>query len=540
MIRFILALFTSFKTVSKQPTIMRYIFIGCISFLITTFVQARDFLPASHYKQATVQKVYFDIAKAVLGSNLSSLPSIQIITKKKKVAAYIEEDRLITIDEAAYDICTSFNKDSLNALAVIIGHEFAHYYNKHKHYNCFKFPKKEDLRDKIEQEREADFYGLFSTYLAKYNTFNISSMLLEKIYAGYKLKEDLDGYPSLNIRQTINSSVEEKVQELICLYETANYLMAIGEYIPASHCYQNILNEYENVEILNNQAVSIILEEIKRVNYHKSSLIYPLELDLNSRLYKHIPYGTGETPTILSEKLFEAINILEIALKYNPEHPTTHLNLACAYSLQGLTANAKTQLQKVRRFTTSMAWKERSRILEAIIIAQSDKVEGIKAFKLLAEQASNTYTKEVASFNAKYLEGYRPNAQEITTIHVTDQIENTPIKVTRFNGEINISNQKRELYNLKWETKGKSSFSCLESLTNNDVIFLHKTTDLNNRTKKKIKIGSTAKEVQNSYLPEKPNTIAHKDGYFLVFPSNGLIFRIDKHDKVEEWAIYSR
>ena len=520
---------------------MRPIFIIISIFCFTAFfAQASTFLPANHYKQENVRKVYFDIATAVLGDKLGSLPNIKVVTEKRSVASYLEEDQLITIDETAYDICTSFGKDSLNALAVIIGHEFAHYYRNHKrtrHYSCVHFHKEEDLKDKIKLEKDADFYGLFSTYLAKYNTLNISSILLEKIYAEYKLKdEDLESYPSLNIRQTINSHVEEKVQELIRLYETANYLVVIGEYIPASYCYQTILNEYESVEILNNQATSIILEEIKKINNNNSSLIYPLELDLNSRLYKHIPYGTAGPVSI---KLFEAINILQKALQYNPEHAATHLNLACAYSLQGLTANASAQLQKAQQYGSSISWKERSMILETIILAQSDEASASKIFKSLAQQSSNTYTKEVANFNAKYLEGYRPKTQEYSRIQVSDQIEKTPLKVTQLNRKITISNQQRSLYSLKWKTKGKSSFSCLENDVNNNVIYLHKTTDASNRTNKGIKVGSSAKDILKSYSKEKRTTIAHKEGYFLVFPSNGLVFRIDKEDKVKEWAIYS-
>ena len=47
-------------------------------------------------------------------------------------AFFNPENTTINLGEKIYDICASFGADSLNALALVLGHELAHFYKDHE------------------------------------------------------------------------------------------------------------------------------------------------------------------------------------------------------------------------------------------------------------------------------------------------------------------------------------------------------------------------------------------------------------------------
>ncbi len=72
--------------------------------------------------------------------------------------------------------------------------------------------------------------GIFNAYLAGHRTTAILSQLIAKLYESYRLSSRLDGYPSLEERQQASTAVMATIDTLTQLYETANYLSALGQY----------------------------------------------------------------------------------------------------------------------------------------------------------------------------------------------------------------------------------------------------------------------------------------------------------------------
>jgi hypothetical protein len=58
-------------------------------------------------------------------------------------------------------------------------------------------------------------------------------------------------------------------------------------------------------------------------------------------------------------------------------------------------------------------------------------------------------------------------------------------------------------------------------------------------TQKKIGVGNTVEQLRKVYKQQqKPYAIQHKTGYFLIYRSLGLIFKINNEERIEEWAIF--
>jgi len=192
-------------------------------------------------------------------------PKIEIVAEKKRVAAFIADKQSgrIIIEKAAIEVCKSLGKDYESALAFIIGHELGHFFdrtnNKGFATNYLKWTHTQ------KEEEKADIWGVFCAYLADYKTVSIVPNLIEAIYLEYGLmekKDNLYGYPSFQIRQEVAQNVQNQVKELIHLFDTANYLSAMGKYRLAASSYQYILQFYQGREIYNNLGVNYALESM--------------------------------------------------------------------------------------------------------------------------------------------------------------------------------------------------------------------------------------------------------------------------------------
>ncbi len=85
-------------------------------------------------KTNTVKNVFDKLVKAY-GSSKSAAPQLKILPNSENVrtvARYSSTNRpTVIIDEKLIDICLGLKHDSLNALAIIISHELAHFYKDH-------------------------------------------------------------------------------------------------------------------------------------------------------------------------------------------------------------------------------------------------------------------------------------------------------------------------------------------------------------------------------------------------------------------------
>lgn len=324
------------------------------------------------YKMETAARVFNQLKRAqgLLSSEKPGLSLVKRLPNRRFVMAMISYDKgAIYIEEAAYDLCTTFGKDSLNALAIYLGHELAHFFGRHNVTNHYAWEyeqglrqdslfrilekslpesKKDSLMDIInksmraftsaENEKDADLQGGFLSYLSGYHTFGITEQLLDKTYNDFGLPQNPPGYPSLEKRKQIAAESEKKLSHLIDHFEMGNLLIALDEFDDALLYYNRVLASFKSREIYNNIGVLYTLSFLKNASKKKVKYAFPVELDVESRLLSPSARGTDNSEL---QKLYLAIENFEKAANLDADYPVSHLNKGCVHTLLGLHATSQ-------------------------------------------------------------------------------------------------------------------------------------------------------------------------------------------------------
>jgi tetratricopeptide (TPR) repeat protein len=355
------------------------------------------------YQLAVIQKVVSKLYNS--NKNFTKKPpTVAFKNTNQQVASYVPDKNVIVVETQAYKICQSMGKDSLNALAFLLGHELTHFY-QHAHTkigfisNFLSYDKtpKSDTR----LEKEADVQGAFNAYLAGYDMENNVAILLDKIYESYNLKgKILTGYPAFEERQNIAKEVQEKVNDLIKVYESANYLAALGQYDFARLCYEHILEVYQNREVYNNLGILSALAAADIAGKEADNLVFPYELDWTTRLSRKKSRGT-ELPTDYSTMqqriafLKQAQTHFEKAARMDKDYLVAPLNRLCILAQLGKTDEAIQVYNKLKNRLKDPLQQAYGKLVYALIL--SGKLGNQEeSSTILTELAQNTH-KNVAS-----------------------------------------------------------------------------------------------------------------------------------------------
>jgi hypothetical protein len=242
-----------------------------------------------------VNNVYDEIVTAI-GDKSRPAPALRMVASKNKVAAYLPGDKnRIEFEYAAYDICKSLGKDSLNAVAFILAHELGHYYRNHRSLSeAASAYASLDIGEKlaaakismdttVRYETDADEFACFYSKIAGYSIEG-SDEYLRAIYKGYSLPDNINRYPSLNDRCAISRKIQKETKELNKLFELANVLLLEEEYFTAGFLFKNILNKrFGSREIMNNLGVCLAMQGLQYAPEEWKELVYPFALDPKSR-----------------------------------------------------------------------------------------------------------------------------------------------------------------------------------------------------------------------------------------------------------------
>jgi|GEM_PF-1105778 len=353
-----------------------------------------------------VSKVYDRIVDAI-GDKRKAVPELVLSEKKRLVAGMNPTTNEVVLEMAAYRVCAQFGERTDDALAVLMGHELAHYYEEHAwlrdYGTAYGDPdlgrelKAAGINIKEIGETEADTLGLMYGYLAGYNTLGISGELLPKLYSEYGLPHEIPGYPSLEERISMAQHSQEYVSELISAFETANLLVAFGDYEAAAETYRFLIKSFPSREIYSNAAVSNLLavlndrenEEFKSY----SQYAYPLELDAESRMNQSGIKGAMGFSSQSKKYLEEAMTYLNRAIALDPSYLPAVLNKAIAFELQGEVEDADYFAGKViRNKAADNDMKAKAKLVQYIAASRSGN----------AGDAA-TYLKEAIELSAKNL-----------------------------------------------------------------------------------------------------------------------------------------
>lgn len=319
---------------------MRPGFCYILILLVFAKVQAQTF----SNKQRTIQIVFEKLVEAYASPKIA--PQFEILPNSKKeriIATYsYSPSPTIKIDEQLVDICLEMKDDSLNALAILISHELAHYYNDHNFCIDYAYAQGEKSLSinaiLKEKEAEADYHGIWHAAIAGYYPFSIFGRLIETLYKAYKLPESFAGYPSKAQRKANNNEREEKAANLVTVFEAGNILTQVEAYEEASTCFEELLSFFSSRENYNNAGVANLLAalQLKPTLTQTIDFIYPMELDPFSRLEDFATRGGNEDLENRIEFLLKkAKKYFEKAISLDATYATGYINLACVLDILG-------------------------------------------------------------------------------------------------------------------------------------------------------------------------------------------------------------
>ncbi len=291
-------------------------------------------------KRKSLQEIFDNVVNAY--GNAKSEPHLELRPKGKQkiIARYITTPQpAIEIDEELVDVCKSFGRDSSNALAIIISHELAHYYNDHTFCSDYAFAIREtqlgqtlkaiDKTTQVEKETIADGHGLFYSLCAGYQPLSIFDKLLDKIYQHYKLPSAPKGYPSLAERKQSIKFHRNDIEKKYPVFEAGILLLYLNKFDEAEVCFDYLSKFFPSREIYNNWGVAIFLRALSRKPYEPINFIYPTDIDPLSRIYQSGTRGSANDNTPYVSALKEAKRKFEKANSLDPSYIRTYINLAC-------------------------------------------------------------------------------------------------------------------------------------------------------------------------------------------------------------------
>lgn len=385
-------------------------------FLIVVRVQAQPGL------KTTAETVLENLYQAN-GNKIYPKPAIEIANDERNAAQFIRRTNTIRIGMKVFEVCRVFGKDSLAALAFIIGHELAHSFQLNTRQTSFLAYDREDGAD-ANAEKDADIQGLFNAWLAGYNTPDLLPYIIEGVYVAYDLKgKELSGYPSLEERKRSAKELRLIVAEMIRMYETGNYLTAIGHYDLATACFRYVENRYKGREVYNNLGVSLVLQAMNLSEKNVDPYMFPLELDCDTRLKKpKADRGPGDlTPEQWQQRgelLASAADHFAFAAKMDYQYLTAEINYLCALVLNAKAGEAieycerRELVKKAGLLNAPVAEQEKIKLILGLAYAYRNRTEAIPLFDGLKNSA-DAFVQYAATFNAHVLAGRQPQLGEI-------------------------------------------------------------------------------------------------------------------------------
>ncbi len=493
-------------------------------------MQTATAAPAS----AMMNEVYEQL-KTAIGDTERTWPQLEIRPGASSVLAYNKRKNIIYVDEKALTVCQSFGPNEKDAFAFLLAHEMTHFYQEH-HWQEAGFAtsfltNKHSFEAHVADEKEADLFGAFVTHLAGYQSIKIVPSIFDKVYTAYGLTEQLQDYPSLPQRKETASEVCGKVKELIQVFETANYLTAIGEYTSAAAAYEYVLQFVKYKELYNNIGASLVAAAALQPEYGALAFHYPIELDLD------IPLREGADAE-KSDLLKKAIEYLTIASKMDNQHYSTFINLACAYILNNELDQAEVLLKQLYTLVRKTKQAAEISILYGIISAQQqDKIQAQKLFEEAKALNDSKGIQQLVAYNSKVLAGKTINIIPAITENNTEKIDGIDLTYQNdfiFN-EITIQdNFSFEEKKLGFNTSKNSTLAHLQ--TENKTIAILTTT--NQQSNKGIGTGATYQQIKKAYPSLTTQVVNHSKGYYLVLPNYKLLFNMNAQNQVSEWGVY--
>ena len=319
------------------------IFIFCAN-IIFGFAQSQE-VPSF------VKKVYDDIFRSMTNGKIKK-PVLQVIKDSSKIIYYAPDLNAIFFSEKFTRVMRSFGKDSMNAVAHVLGHELAHvilqqgdFLKLGSGYADVDFNEKLNkyqglLKDSLALfEREADENAIFYAHISGYQTTHIAEKVLNLIYINFKLKDKkLKNYPELTERIAMVNSSSKRMDVLLKLYDFGVISAMKGQFDHAIYFFELIQNEhFYSKEIFNNLG-TVYLMKVKFMEKDEFPFDLPFQIDCSSSLSQQRDFSEK-----VSELLEAAKRCLNEAVKMDEHYYIALINNLIREFLSG------TELTKIQK-----------------------------------------------------------------------------------------------------------------------------------------------------------------------------------------------
>lgn len=494
--------------------------------------------PATGYKKQVATRVFEQLLRTNGDFRLQQ-PAL-VMNRRQRYVAWMNADQVqIGLEEKAYDICASFGKDSLNAMATLLAHELTHYYEKHdwkrhfamEHENLETARQLERLEEGLKQETQADYLGGFLALAAGFRPYGIMPDLLKKIYQGYGLPMQLPGYPHLNDRLKMVDGAQKKLGELSIAFEIANRLTVVGQYETAASYQRYLLQDFQSRELFNNAASSELLAALDYFSPAEMPYVLPVEIDADTRLK-----GFRNNDTQRLEKraalLKSAAQQLDMSLTLDAQYTPAMLNKASLYVLQGEMEEAEYWLKKGRKLCADANSKKPFDMLQAVCKAiQGETDQAVKQLTPLGESGYPLATTNLNILQKKTLPTPTP------TSVLAEQIEN--YRLTDFLANPTVDQQVKVSENVFCgihQKKGSTVYIHYADNGAHYTVWQETGPDYAGTTQKGISLKSNASDITKAYgNPTK--TITIPSGEILMYAPQALYFYLNTEGKVVRWGV---
>ena len=505
------------------------------------------------YKLSVTTSVYQKLLEA-RGDFRMPAPDLVMNDGQLYVAWMNSKKEQIGLEEKAYDLCTAFGADSLNALAALLAHELTHYYEKHdwtRHFsranaNTQAGEQLSKLEEGLKLEVQSDYLGGFLALSAGFDTYGIIPQLLPNVYKGYVLPEEIPGYPSLTDRITYADNAMKRLQELQVAFDMANCLTVVEAYEPAFDYYKYILRDFQSRELYNNLGVLHVLAALPYFRKEEMPYVLPLELDMESRLGadERGLEADAEKRAALLEAALDAFGKAGDKLSIyhaevlDKEYATAWINKACVYLLQGAPEDARYWAGKARKQSEKLGLAAEARdaqVLEGIIEAADGQPEAAESLLQPLAEAGHV----LATLNLSVLKG--ETASTMVVLNFAKGVE-------RIDGlllEDYLENPKPELQ----VDMGGNIFCGLQHLDHSKILVhyadngqeygvFHFTGEgYDGVSRLNAHLGDSLEKIQQLYTT-RSRTVGSRQGTYLIYPRDHIIFRFDEKGTMDQWIVF--
>jgi hypothetical protein len=522
-------------------------------------------------KAKIVEGIYKKLYSA-LGTN-DIAPIFEFNTTRARQIAYMSSDRdgnpLIGFESKAFDVCAKLGDRRDDAIAFLLGHEISHHTMKHHWGDEFRTAYsigglEAEMRDidkasAKKYEAQADERGGILCYMAGFTTKGIGEQLLRELYTAYELK-DSDNYPTLEERIQIAKTQDSLVQNYIKVFETANYALLIEEYKLAIDCYEVILsNDFKSREIFNNMGVAYFLQGVKLADKDDLKYVFPVELDLESKLQDRGTKGMGDDVRAL---FIEAQKYFEAAIGFDKSYASAYLNLASTYAVLKDFRKARFNVEEVSYIANAKndaVTLNNAQMLKAIIEdldPQGDKKAAKKIFEELDKKGHALAQVNFAIFEGEDLSDVNFPKVPIDWMN-TDNKEDKrqafpqPEKLDGLS-DYRLSSlvldipedreQQLTIGRFRKLTIGNLDHSRVLVTTDNDGKYLlfHSTyPSYSGALKQGIKLGNSLDQLLKAY--GSPNAIVTtRQGMVLSYPGERMFVMVDNSNTIKQFVCWKR